>query len=51
MLNGIAAFYLEQSFGKTTFRALGAGSVMTTTLRMPKTAAVYGAADPSMPPL
>ena len=48
MLNGIAAFYLEQSFGKTTFRALGAGSVMTTTLRMPKTAAVYGAADPSI---
>ena len=48
MLNGIAAFYLEQSFGKTTFRALGAGSVMTTTLRMPKTAAVYGASDPSI---
>ena len=48
MLNGIAAFYLEQSFGKTTFRPLGAGSAMTTTLRMPKTAAVYGASDPSI---
>ena len=48
MLNGIAAFYLEQSFGKTTFRGLGAGSVMTTTLRMPKTASVYGASDPSI---
>ena len=48
MLNGIAAFYLEQSFGKTTFRPLGAGSAMTATLRMPKTAAVYGASDPSI---
>ena len=48
MLNGIAAFYLEQSFGKTTFRLLGAGSAMTATLRMPKTAAVYGASDPSI---
>ena len=48
MLNGIAAFYLEQSFGKTTFRPLGSGSAMTTTLRMPKTAAVYGASDPSV---
>jgi hypothetical protein len=48
MLNGIAAFYLEQSFGKTTFRPLGAGSAMTAVLRMPKTAAVYGASDPSI---
>ena len=48
MLNGIAAFYLEQSFGKTTFRPLGGGSSMTATLRMPKTAAVYGASDPSI---
>ena len=48
MLNGIAAFYQEQSFGKTTFRPLGAGSAMTATLRMPKTAAVYGASDPSI---
>ncbi len=48
MLTGIAAFYLEQSFGKTTFRPLGGGSSMTATLRMPKTAAVYGASDPSI---
>lgn len=48
MLNGIASFYLEQSFGKTTFRPLGNGSALTTTLRMPKTAAVYGASDPSI---
>jgi len=48
MLNGIASFYLEQSFGRTTFRPLGGGSAMTATLRMPKTAAVYGASDPSV---
>lgn len=48
MLNGIASFYLEQSFGRTTFRPLGAGSSMTATLRMPKTAAVYGASDASV---
>ena len=48
MLNGIASFYLEQSFGKTTFRPLGGGSAMTATFRMPKTAAVYGASDPSV---
>ena len=48
MVNGIAAFYLEQSFGKTTFRPLGGGISMSATLRMPKTAAVYGASDPSV---
>jgi hypothetical protein len=48
MLNGIDSFYREQSFGKTGFRKLGEGSVLTTTLRMPKTAAVYGASDASV---
>ena len=48
MLNGIDSFFREQSFGKTGFRKLGEGSVLTTTLRMPKTAAVYGASDASV---
>jgi hypothetical protein len=48
MLNGIDSFYREQSFGKTGFRKLGEGSVLTATLRMPKTAAVYGASDASV---
>lgn len=45
MLAGIDAFYREQSYGKTGFRPLTNGSAMTATLRMPKTAAVYGASD------
>ena len=48
MLAGINSFYREQSFGKTGFQPLGSGSALTATLRMPKTAAVYGAGDASL---
>jgi PKD domain/Gametolysin peptidase M11 len=48
MAAGIDSFYREQSFGKTGFRKLGDGSAMTATLRMPKTAATYGASDASV---
>jgi hypothetical protein len=48
MLAGIDSFYREQSFGKTSFRKLGEGSVLSTTLRLPRTAAVYGASDASV---
>lgn len=48
MLAGIDSFYREQSFGKTGFHPLGSGSLMTATLRMPKTAATYGASDASV---
>ena len=48
MLTGINSFYREQSFGKTGFQRLGAGSALTPTLRMPKTAAVYGAGDAAL---
>ena len=47
MVNALDAFYSEQSYGKTGFKPLGAGSLMTATLRMPKTAAYYGSVDAS----
>ncbi len=48
LVNGLNAFYAENSYGKTGFRALGAGSVVTATFRMTNTAAAYGALDASI---
>lgn len=47
MLRGIDTFYRENSMGRASFRAMGSGSAMTKTLRMPKTAATYGTQDAS----
>jgi len=48
MVAGLDAFFREQSYGKTGFAPMGpAGSAMTATLRMPRTAAYYGSVDPA----
>jgi hypothetical protein len=43
LINGLNAFYRESSYGRTGFSPGGAGSDVTPTLRMPQTAAYYGA--------
>ena len=45
LVNGLHDFYFENSYGKTGFRKLGEGSVVTPTFRLAKTAAEYGAGD------
>ncbi len=48
LLNALHAFYRDNSLGRSGWVAIGAnGSAMTRTLRMPKTAAAYGALDPA----
>jgi len=42
LVHGLAAFYSEMSYGKTTFSPLGGGSDQTPTFRMPQPAAYYG---------
>ncbi len=48
LVKGLNQFYLECSYNKTGFKALGAGSAVTATLRMPRTAAAYGVLDASV---
>lgn len=49
LVNGLNQFYVENSFGKAGFRPIGTnGSMVTTTFRMTKTAAAYGAQDASV---
>lgn len=48
LVAGLHQFYQENSYGKAGFRGIGAGSLVTATLRMPKTAAAYGAGDASV---
>lgn len=46
LLTNLDAFYRQQSYNRTGFAPFGAsGSAMTPTLRMPNTAAYYGARD------
>jgi hypothetical protein len=45
LVSGLDRFYMEGSYGRTGFAPLGAGSSVTPTLRMPRTAAYYGAND------
>jgi hypothetical protein len=44
-LQGVNSFYQANSYGLAGFRLLGAGSAITETFRMPKTAAYYGTND------
>lgn len=48
LVSNLNAFYAAMSYGKTGFKLVGDGSVITPTLRMPKTAAEYGASDASI---
>ncbi len=48
LVKGVDAFYREMSYGKTGFDLIGAGSDVTSTFRMPQTAAYYGARDASV---
>jgi hypothetical protein len=43
LISGLNDFYRESSYGRTGFSPSGAGSDVTPTLRMPQTAAYYGA--------
>ena len=43
LISGLNDFYRESSYGRTGFSPGGAGSDVTPTLRMPQTAAYYGA--------
>lgn len=45
LISGLNDFYMEQSYGRSGFYLDGDGSTITTTLRMPQTAAYYGAND------
>lgn len=42
LISGLNDFYSEMSYGRTAFYPNGGGSSLTTTLRMPMTAAYYG---------
>lgn len=42
LISGLNDFYSEMSYGRSGFYLHGAGSSLTTTLRMPQTAAYYG---------
>ena len=45
LVNGLASFYTEMSYGKTTYAPLGGGSDLTPTFRMPQPGAYYGTND------
>lgn len=45
LISGLNDYYMESSYGRSGFYLNGQGSVITATLRMPKTAAYYGAND------
>lgn len=45
LISGLNDYYMESSYGRSGFYLNGQGSVITTTLRMPQTAAYYGAND------
>lgn len=45
LISGLNDYYMESSYGRSGFYLNGEGSVITTTLRMPQTAAYYGAND------
>lgn len=45
LIEGLDAFYRENSYGKSSFAPEGAGSDITPTFRMPQTAAYYGGGD------
>ncbi|MEN9678323.1 MAG: hypothetical protein RIS76_4219, partial [Verrucomicrobiota bacterium] len=47
LVRSIDQFYRDNSFGRAGFRALGSGSEVTPTLRLPKTVVAYGALDAS----
>ncbi len=47
LVKGLDTFFRENSLGRAGWFALGSGSAMTATLRMSKSAAAYGAQDPS----
>lgn len=48
IISNLNVFYSTMSYGRTGFKEVGAGSRFTPTLRLPKTAAVYGASDASV---
>lgn len=48
MISNLNAFYSAMSYGRTGFKLVGDGSIITPTLRLPKTAAEYGASDASV---
>lgn len=48
LVNGLNSFYREMSYQKAGFGAIGDGSDVTPVLRMPQTAAYYGANDASI---
>jgi len=45
LISGLNGFYMESSYGRSGFFLSGDGSTVTTTLRMPQTAAHYGGTD------
>lgn len=48
LTKNLGQFYVEQSFGRTSFKQIGDGSKITPTLRMPQTAKYYGANDAAL---
>lgn len=47
VVNGLDAFFAENSFGRAGFRKIGDGSDVTPALRMPRTSTWYGTNDAS----
>jgi len=47
LLRNLDTFFRENSMNRASFRAFGAGSSQTATLRMPRSAAQYGNLDPA----
>jgi len=45
LVSGLNSFYTEMSYGRTGFRAVGSGSDVTPTFRMPQRADYYGTND------
>ena len=45
LISGLNSFYMESSYGRSGFALNGSGSAITPTVRVPQTAAYYGAND------
>lgn len=45
LISGLNDYFMESSYGRSGFSLNGQGSVITTTLRMPRTAGYYGASN------
>ncbi len=48
LTRNLSQFYQDQSYARTSFKLIGAGSAITPTLRMPKTAKYYGTNDAAL---